>query len=149
MTSRLTLVVIPVLAALVLVPTGFGKGQPAAVPPDLVDRAVAARLASQSDPIVAPDAVDRLRATQAGSRPIVAPDAVDRAVAARADYGGNRVFDDRFNTSPETPAPVTVTGSDDRIEWPQIGFGFLLGLLLAAGLLAALRLSHTRPLAHR
>jgi hypothetical protein len=149
MTPRLTFVVIPVLAALVLAPASYGKGQLATVPPDVVDRAVAAKISSDTNPIVAPDAIDRLRDSQATSRPIVAPDAVDRAVAARADYGSGRVFDDRFSSPTDVPAPVTVTGSDDAIEWPQVGFGFLLGIVLAGGLLAALRLTHTRPLAHR
>jgi hypothetical protein len=149
MTPRITLVTVPVLAALVLVPASLGNGRPVTMQSDVVDRAVAARLASQSDPIVSPDAIDRLQAYQARSQPITAPDAVDRAAAARADYGSNRRFDDRFNSPTNVSTPVTVTHSRDEIEWPQVGIGFLMGILLAGALLVALRLSYVRTLAHR
>jgi hypothetical protein len=42
---------------------------------------------------------------------------------------------------------VSVT-SGREIEWPQIGIGFGIGLLLAAGLYLAMRFTRIRPLAH-
>jgi hypothetical protein len=151
MTPRITLITVPVLAALALAPAGFGKGQlpTATTSPDVVERAVAAKLAQES-PIVSPDAVDRVRVLRAALQPtpITPPDAFERAAAARADYGSNRVFDDRFNAPAKVTNPTLVT-SGDEIEWPQVGIGFVLGILLASGLYAGMRLGHARPLAHR
>jgi hypothetical protein len=116
--------------------------------PDVVDRAVAQRQALESSPIVSPDAVDRLRAAVKRDTPIVSPDAIERAAAARADYGPNRSFDDRFNSASSVPAPIAVTTSDDSIQWPQLGLGLVLGAALALSLLFALRFARTRSLAH-
>jgi hypothetical protein len=46
-----------------------------------------------------------------------------------------------------TLAPQTVT-SDRTAEWPQIGLGVGVGLLLALGLYIAMRHTRIRPLAH-
>jgi hypothetical protein len=43
-------------------------------------------------------------------------------------------------------APTTSSGTE--IEWPQVGIGFGIGMLLAFGLFVTLRLAHVRPLAH-
>ena len=54
---------------------------------------------------------------------------------------------------PESPSdvrsvPVAVTTSGSEIEWPQLGLGFGLGLLLAFGLVVSLRFAHVRQPAH-
>jgi hypothetical protein len=48
----------------------------------------------------------------------------------------------------DTPAPATSATSGREIEWPQIGIGFGLGIVLAFGLLLAVRATRVRPLAH-
>ena len=161
MTPKISLVTV-VAAALVAVPAAWGQGQPAdaferavaaqsgsspIVSPDAVDRALAATLALQSAPIVSPDAVDRMR-TFSTSSPIASPDAFERAVAATADYGNRIVFDDRFNEPVSVPVAGSSINSGRDLEWPQIGIGFGLGIVLALGLFVAMRYSRTRPLAH-
>jgi hypothetical protein len=47
-----------------------------------------------------------------------------------------------------TPTPVSATGSGRELEWPQLGIGFGMGIVLAVGLLLALRATRIRPLAH-
>ena len=47
-----------------------------------------------------------------------------------------------------TPITVAPTVSDRDIEWPQLGIGFGVGLLLAFGLFLAMRMTRVRPLAH-
>ena len=38
--------------------------------------------------------------------------------------------------------------SGSEIEWPQLGIGFGLGILLVAGLWLTMRMTKGRPLAH-
>jgi hypothetical protein len=110
---------------------------------------VAAKLALQSTPIVSPDAVDRMKAFSQQSRPITSPDAVDRADAARANYGNRIVFDDyRLRDPVNVPVATSTISSGRDVEWPQIGMGFGLGILLALGLFVALRYTRIRLLAH-
>lgn len=79
----------------------------------------------------------------------LSPDAFERAVGSHIGSVREPVVDDRFRIDPTTvPGPVTVTTSGRDIEWPQIGIGFGIGLLLAAGLYLATRLSRTRQLVH-
>jgi len=140
-------------AALVLSAPAWGKGQLAltSTSPDAFERAVAASVATESTAIVSPDAVDRVRALGVGnpSRPTTSPDAFGRAVAATADYGNNRSYDDRFATPAPSSDPVSVRPISGReIEWPQIGAGFGIGILLVLGLMLTLRLTRGRSLAH-
>lgn len=79
----------------------------------------------------------------------VSPDAFGRAVGSHIGSVREPVVDDRFRIDPTTvPGPVSVTTSGRDLEWPQIGVGFGIGLLLAAGMFLAMRLSRTRQLAH-
>jgi len=164
MTPKFSLVTV-VAAALVAVPAAMGQSQAPdvieraaaaqqrstpIVSPDVVDRALAAKLALQSTPVVAPDAVDRVKelhlSTQA--KPIHSPDAFERAAAATADYGNRIVFDDRFNEPTNVPAASSPTSSGRDFEWPQVGLGFGLGIVLALGLVLATRYARIRPLAN-
>jgi hypothetical protein len=45
-------------------------------------------------------------------------------------------------------AYVATVSSGSGIEWPQIGVGFIMGILLAFGLVLGLRYTRVRPLAH-
>ena len=145
MTPKTPLVTV-LAVALVAVPAAWGKGQAVTAAPDAFARAAAAQ--QRSTPIVSPDAVDRMKAFSQQSSPIGSPDAVDRAVAARADYGNRIVFDDRFRAPVNVPVATSTISSGRDIEWPQIGMGFGLGILLALGLTLAVRYTRIRPLAH-
>jgi hypothetical protein len=108
-----------------------------ATSPDVFERAVAQKLQGGHGETTPPrvgeyatslneDMLARGRATMATS-----PDAFERAVAARDTTGAIPVIDD-----------------GREIEWPQIGFGVGIGILLAAGLILGLRATRARPLAH-
>jgi hypothetical protein len=78
------------------------------------------------------------------------PDAFERAVTTHENSKPVIVVDDRFRLDPNTggePSPVQVTNSRD-IEWPQVGIGLGIGLLLMIGLYVALKATRQRPLAH-
>ncbi len=46
------------------------------------------------------------------------------------------------------PSPTVSVSSGSEIEWPQLGIGFGLGILLVAGLWLMMRMTKGRPLAH-
>ncbi len=79
------------------------------------------------------------------------PDAFERAVIASTRETPPVVADDRFRLDPTTggeqPRPVGITNSRD-IEWPQVGIGLGIGVLLMIGLYFALKGTRHRPLAH-
>ncbi len=81
---------------------------------------------------------------------VVGPDAFERAVIANERSKPVIVVDDRFRLNPNTgfdPTPVTATNSRD-IEWPQVGIGLGIGVLLMIGLYLTLKATRQRPLAH-
>ena len=45
-------------------------------------------------------------------------------------------------------APVSITSSGREIEWPQIGVGFGIGIVLVLGLILGLKATRNPPLAH-
>jgi hypothetical protein len=78
------------------------------------------------------------------------PDAFERAVIANERSKPVIVVDDRFRLDPSTggePGPVQTTNTRD-IEWPQVGIGLGIGVLLMIGLYMALKATRQRPLAH-
>jgi len=78
------------------------------------------------------------------------PDAFERAVNTHQRSQPVVVVDDRFRLDANTgvqPAPVQVT-SADGVEWPQVGIGLGIGLLLMIGLYLGLKATRQRPLAH-
>jgi hypothetical protein len=59
------------------------------------------------------------------------------------------VVDDRFRIDPTAGSvPVSAATSGREIEWPQIGFGVALGLLLALGATIVFRTARRSQLAH-
>ena len=46
------------------------------------------------------------------------------------------------------PSPAVSGSSGSEIEWPQLGIGFGLGILLVVGLWLAMRMTKVRGLAH-
>jgi hypothetical protein len=74
-------------------------------------------------------------------------DVVGRAVDARGT-SPDPVRDDRFRLDATTGSePITIS-SGSEIEWPQIGIGFGVGIVLMLGLYFALRGTRNRPLAN-
>jgi hypothetical protein len=119
--------------ALVAVPVASGQGQPPGslgpiVSPDAVDRAIAAR-----------------ESMQTAGRSLVFDD--HRSDAAQQSTGRTLVFDNH-RLDATRPEQVSATSSGREIEWPQLGIGFGLGIALLLGLMLAIRVTRTRPLAH-
>lgn len=57
--------------------------------------------------------------------------------------------DDHTGIQPvETSAPVASSGSGRDIAWSQLGIGLGVGIVLAFGLMLALKATRQRPLAH-
>jgi hypothetical protein len=173
MTPRITyLTVLAGLAlALAAVPTAWGDGQrQAPVTPAVVDPAVTAHPQRETTAGTYRDAFERTVADpseqsplgsyrdagqRSGARDVAGstvdryPDAVHRAVQQHVQSGALPGHADRYEISlPNAPiaAPTTSPGLD--IEWPQLGIGFAVGLLLASGLFLAARIIRIRPLAH-
>jgi hypothetical protein len=79
------------------------------------------------------------------------PDAFERAVATRGSNVNDHFLasDDRFRIDPTAkPVPVSVTGSGDEIQWPEVGIGLAIGIALTLGLLLGLRATRHRTFAH-
>ena len=153
MTPRISLITAVFVAALACVPAAFGdnwgadrQSQTVVGSPDAIERALAAdqqRLATMLD--AREQAFGTKRDVQLGTG--VYPDAFERAVTANERTSGFR-GDDRFTIDPTSqPSPVSVTGDGREIQWPQVGVGFGIALVLLMGLLLALR-GRRQPLAH-
>ena len=115
------------------------------VPAGADERAAVPSLQSQPTSIASPGA--RKRAAALESTPVVSRDPLHRATAARAGYGPNGRFDDRVSSPLTTSAEAVTTVSKSDLEWPQIGVGFGLGVLLALGLFMLARSRLSRPVA--
>jgi hypothetical protein len=139
MTPKTFLITVVVGAALAgAIPAYAGDSpadQPAAavrVSPDLADRAPAA---AQTEALRTLD-VRESRAT-----------VVKRDTSGMASVFGP-VRDDYFGDFPVSATPAATAASASDIEWRQIGIGFGIGVLLAAGLLLAVRTTRLRLPAH-
>jgi len=141
MTPKISFIAIPVIAVLALVPAAWGNHQYG----DAFDRA------TQSQIGLYPDAIDRAVNAKLAAQPNVSryPDAVDRAVANRVQSGGLLGHADRYELDlPNGPVTAPTTGSGREIEWPQVGIGFGIGMVVLLGLLLAIRFTRSRPFAH-
>jgi hypothetical protein len=119
---------------------------PYTVPGDGFARAVRAKPTYQ--PNVGSDR-DRSALTQ-GSIPYTVPgDGFALAVRAKPTYQPN-VGSDRNERAAAAagPAYAASASSGSGIEWPQIGLGFGVGIVLALGFVLGLRHVRVRPLAH-
>lgn len=128
--------------------------------PDAFERAVSAQ---QSASVATPyrDAFQRAE----GSPLAVSTDGFMRAITAdgrssaigsypdafqRVALTGSStvVLDSHDRGTPVTSAPLSPISTGTGIEWPQVGIGFGVGLLLALGLVFTMRVTRIRPLAH-
>lgn len=144
-------------AALTLsVPAGFGLGDASdrsgpALAPDAFERAVVAAQRGPGAVGVYGDAVERAAAAREQARPAVtaSPDAFERAALNRQRASQPVGHVDRYEADlPSGPIASPVSASGWELEWPQLGIGFGIGILLALGLVLAGRLMRFRPLAH-
>ena len=154
MTPRISLITAVFVAALACVPAAFGdnwgadrQSQTVVGSPDAIDRATAAEQQRLATTML--DARERAfgtkREVQLGTGTY--PDVVERTAVAYERTSGFR-GDDRFTIDPSSqPGSVSVTGDGRQIEWPQVGIGFGVLLMLLIGLLLALR-GRRHPLAH-
>ena len=58
------------------------------------------------------------------------------------------IRDDRFRIDPNSTPSVTATSSGREIEWPTVGIGFGIGIVLLLGITLAMKATNTRPFAH-
>jgi hypothetical protein len=130
MTRKISLILGIAIAALaVAVPTAFGEG----------------RLAGSQEPAQLP-AVNTYR--DAFERGAMRPSAIESALGEGPHQAYFRINAfERAHPSAGT-AYVAVVSSGGGIEWPQIGVGFGVGILLALGLVLGMRHMRVRPLAH-
>ena len=158
MTRTLFIVAGIVLGALAVSVPALGKGQAPRDPHDAVVYFYANERATLvAQPIATADVRDsHERATATATRGLsvqqmMAEDGFDRA-AAMADARGLTTrldYRDAFERSnPGSSIVTTPVNSGSEIDWPQIGVGFGVGILLALGILLAARATRVRSLAH-
>jgi hypothetical protein len=130
--------------------------------PDAIDRAVNATLASQSTVNRYPDAVDRAvvgrdfwnydsrtgKKTSNASPGVASSDLANLFAPPRSQVRLVGHIDRYELDLPTGNVAASTSGSGREIEWPQLGIGFGVGLLLALGLFLAVRMTRIRPLAH-
>ena len=110
--------------------------------------------ASNHAPVrVSPDLADRAAAALEAELTRTHYAREDRAFAAKRDAStavvADPVRDDRFRLDPSSiPVPVSTPSSGRELEWPQLGIGFAVGVLLVIGLLLAIRMPRMRQHAH-
>ena len=161
MTIRTSLAVAAVAAtAAIAVPAGWGQTGEARTTSDAIERAVLAREQAQRASALqlraavslgAADAHERTGGESASGLPTAYRDAFERAAPAlnESTAGAATVTDSHDRVVfPGTPisAPTVVAGRE--IEWPQVGAGFLLALVLVAALWLPLRTTRSRPATH-
>jgi hypothetical protein len=85
-----------------------------------------------------------------GTETTIVPDAFERAVANKGP-DGFVAGDDFVRIDPSDLPTITVQtapSSGTEIEWPQVGIGFIVALLLALGIALTVRFNRQDPLAH-
>ena len=160
MTPKISLIIGIAVAALAFgVPTALAERQLVGSPePDGVAYFYAnerATLAQQSDSPARPSDSSATAVfyanesvTRARQEAVAAFLANERATLVK--QGSSSVgTDDQVRLDPNSVPNPTVSGSSGwELEWPQLGIGFGLGILLVAGLWLAMRMTKGRPLAH-
>ena len=130
----------------------------------LARRARRGRVTSATAASTARDVAQRVtrRSTSDSPRPLPLRESVARTgqEAVAAFYANERATlveqgsrsvgtDDQVRLDPNNvPSPAVSVSSGSEIEWPQLGIGFGLGILLVAGMWLAMRMTKGRPLAH-
>jgi hypothetical protein len=160
MTRTISLIIgIAAVALAVAVPTAFGEGRLAgSQEQSAVEFFKANEMATLTQSGVQPvlgvykDANERGSVQSSGNESVLSGyvDANERGTATQtiapepSSYrdGGERA------TVPSSPVTVAAVDSGREIEWPQLGIGFGVGIVLALGLLLAMRFTRIRPLAH-
>jgi hypothetical protein len=146
MTRTISLIIGIAVVALVVVPVALGEGRLAG---SQEQSGVAyfyanerATLAQQ--PVVLDRRTDAFdRADVVEQTPYIAS---ERSAPARPDVSTYLDANER-GTVPSTPS-VTPSSTGDGIEWPQVGIGFGVGMLLAIVLGLSLKATRPRTLAH-
>jgi hypothetical protein len=72
-------------------------------------------------------------------------DATQAKLVQRESNVGSR---DQVRLNPSRSTPTGSASSSSQIEWPQLGIGFGLGILLVGGPWLAMRMTKGRVLAH-
>jgi hypothetical protein len=97
------------------------------------------------------DAGERAIRVNGTETPIV-PDAFERAASSNRSPDGFVAGDDFVRIDPaDLPTVVveaTPSSTGTEVQWPQIGIGFLIGLLLTIGIALTIRFNRQTPLAH-
>jgi hypothetical protein len=152
MLARISLITAVGGAALMLaVPSAWGKGQLGQTyPPDAVERALAQQQGATGAVSTYRDAFERAALPSASPDGVATyRDAAERAVSGRIQSGALSGHTDRYELDlPNGTVLTPSTGSGREVEWPQVGVGFGLGLLLALGLVLAVGHPRRRTLAH-
>jgi hypothetical protein len=158
MTRRIALIGLSALVLMALAaPTALARYVPGDDPRSVVPATNRIIDASDRVTLVAPQAgtvlVDAHQRSLGGNGGgVLTPtysDAFERTAAAKPSTGATLIGDSHNRFDPgNLPVSTTTVSSGSEIEWPQIGIGFGLGIVLAFGLLLAARATRVRPLAH-
>lgn len=130
--------------------------------PDAIERAVNAKLAAQSTVNRYSDAVDRAvvgpdfwnydsrtgKKTSNASPDVVPSDLAHLFAPPRSQVRLVGHIDRYELDLPNGPVAEPTTSSGREIEWPQVGIGFGIGMVLLLGLILAARFTRGRPFAH-
>jgi hypothetical protein len=147
MTRMFSLVTLALGAALLLAVPAWSQ-----TPHDAFERAVAAESAATSSPSRYADAFERAAAAGQGDVQTAGfpADAFERTALTSSDSIESPTLADHNSRmdAADLSAPASISTTDREVEWPQIGIGFGLGVLLALGLVLGMRVARIRPLAH-
>jgi hypothetical protein len=105
--------------------------------------------------LVSPDRADRAAVARQSANSFLLDTRESRAFEAKREAAtaevtstAGPVHDDHILDTASTSAPGVTTSSGRDIEWPQIGIGFGVGVLLVVCLLLGARMTRSRQPAH-